>query len=141
MGSLAVLEGYATAIAAPHLNAQGFSRLRAINEEMAQAIDALDILRVSERNQAFHKLIYDHCPNTHMRRQMEAIQERLTTLTRTVFTFIPTRGRVSLEEHAELVDLIEKGGDPLEVELLARTHKLHTVAAYEERLNNSGDGW
>ena len=53
--------------------------------------------------------------------------------------FIPTRGRDSLEEHAQLIDLVERGADPLEIEMFARTHKMRTVAAYEKKLREIGE--
>ena len=44
--------------------------------------------------------------------------------------------RVSIGEHEELLNLIERGADPLEIELAAREHKMHTVAAYQKRAAN-----
>jgi DNA-binding GntR family transcriptional regulator len=134
MGTLAVLEGFATALAAPRLDARELQRLRAINAEMGEAIEALDVLAFSEHNLAFHEVIYGACPNGHLRRELAAIQERVNTLRSSIFVYIPTRGRVSVAEHERLLELIERGADPLEIELVAREHKLHTVAAYEQRL-------
>jgi len=133
MGTLAVLEGYATALAAPELTADDRARMREINAEMLAAIEALDVLAVSERNLAFHRVVHERCPNAHLRRELQQIEERLDSLRRSIFLYIPMRGRVSIEEHEALLALIERGADPLEIELAAREHKLHTVAAYEER--------
>ena len=131
--TLAVLEGYATALAAPVLTSEDLARMRAINGEMLAAIEALDVLAVSQHNLAFHHVIHERCPNSHLRRELQQIEERLDTLRRSIFLYIPMRGRVSIEEHEALLALIERGADPLEIELAAREHKLHTVAAYEER--------
>ena len=131
--TLAVLEGYATALAAPVLTAEDLARMREINGEMLAAIEALDVLAVSQHNLAFHHVIHERCPNSHLRRELQQIEERLDTLRRSIFLYIPMRGRVSIEEHEALLGLIERGADPLEIELAAREHKLHTVAAYEER--------
>jgi DNA-binding GntR family transcriptional regulator len=131
--TLAVLEGYATALAAPVLTSEDLARMRAINGEMLAAIEALDVLAVSQHNLAFHHVIHERCPNSHLRRELQQIEERLDTLRRSIFLYIPMRGRVSIEEHEALLGLIERGADPLEIELAAREHKLHTVAAYEER--------
>jgi len=133
MGTLAVLEGYATALAAPHLAADDLARMRAINDRMNEALDDMDVLAFSDRNIAFHQVVYDRCPNGHLRRELANIQDRLNTLRSSIFLYIPRRGRVSIDEHVALLDLIERGADPLEIELSAREHKLHTVAAYEER--------
>ena len=133
MGTLAVLEGFATALAAPHLTPADCDRLRTTNVRMQEAIDALDVLAFSDHNIAFHQVIYARCPNGHLRRELEAIQERLNTLRSSIFLYIPMRGRVSIDEHEALLALIERGASALEIELAAREHKLHTVAAYEER--------
>ena len=139
MGTLAVLEGFATSLSAPHLENDDLDRLRSLNGEMSVAIEGLDVLAVSEFNQAFHQVVYDRCPNGHLRRELATIQERLNTLRSTIFMFIPTRGRDSLEEHAQLIDLVERGADPLEIEMFARTHKMRTVAAYEKKLREIGE--
>lgn len=135
MTTLAVLEGFATALAAPHLTAADLSMLGVIDVEMAAAIEEMDVFAFSDRNLAFHQVIYDRCPNGHLRRELTTIQERVTTLRSSIFVYIPTRGRTSIAEHERLLTLIETGADPLEIELVAREHKLHTVAAYEQRLS------
>jgi DNA-binding GntR family transcriptional regulator len=134
--TLAVLEGYATALAAPYVEAGDLVRMAELNALMLAAIEDLDVLAISKRNQAFHQVIYDRCPNEHLRRELQGIQERLNTLRSSIFMFIPTRGRASLAEHEELMERIEGGADPLEIEMLAREHKMHTVAAYQQRLND-----
>jgi DNA-binding GntR family transcriptional regulator len=134
--TLAVLEGYATALAAPHVTGEDIARMGELNALMLEAIEQLDVLAISRHNQAFHQVLYDRCPNGHLRRELQTIQERLNTLRSSIFMFIPTRGRASLAEHEELVRRIEQGADPLEIEMLAREHKMHTVAAYQQRLND-----
>jgi DNA-binding GntR family transcriptional regulator len=133
MGTLAVLDGYATGLAAPLLEARDLARLREINDEMGAALAAVDVMRVSEGNRTFHQTIYDRCPNEHVRRQLMSIQERLDTHRGAIFLYVPARLPVSLSEHATLIDLVETGADPLEIELFARQHKLNTVAAYAAR--------
>lgn len=137
MTTLAVLDGYATALAAPRLRPQDLERLRTINTEMGEAMESLDVMRVSECNQRFHQGIYERCPNGYLRRQLQVTVERMNTLRSTIFMYIPTRGPVSTREHEELVGMIERGADPHEVEQFAREHKLHTVAAYQARRGRS----
>jgi DNA-binding GntR family transcriptional regulator len=133
MTTLAVLEGFATSLAAPFVTAEDLAELRAIDDRMREAIESLDVLAFSDHNLAFHELIYKRCPNDHLRRELGAIQERVNTLRASIFLYIPTRGRVSIGEHEALLGLIERGADPFEIELAAREHKLHTVTAYAER--------
>ena len=134
LSTLAVLEGYATALSAPLLSAGDLAHARAINGKMHDALEALDVMAVSEHNQAFHRALTDRCPNAYLRRELATIQERLNTLRSSIFMFVPTRGRVSIDEHDELVAMIERGARPAAIERFARAHKLHTVEAVRRRL-------
>jgi DNA-binding GntR family transcriptional regulator len=133
--TLALLEGFATALSAPHLQPDDFKRLRELNEDIREALIALDALRVFDRNRAFHQGIYQHCPNGYVRLHVDSAWERwewMNVLPRTVFGYIPARGVKSIEEHEELLQLIEKGHDARDIEFFVREHNLRTVAAYEE---------
>jgi DNA-binding GntR family transcriptional regulator len=134
LSTLAVLEGYATALSAPHLGAGDLKQARAINGKMRDALEALDVMAVSDHNLAFHRTISERCPNAYLRRELATIQERLNTLRSSIFMFVPTRGRVSIAEHEELVTMIERREDPEAIERFARLHKLHTVDAVRRRL-------
>jgi DNA-binding GntR family transcriptional regulator len=134
MLTLALLEGYATASAAPEMRTTDRRKLRATNKKMRGAIDRLDLMQVSRFNHEFHGVIYERCPNGYLRRELAATNERLNTLRATVFLYIPTRGNESAAEHDLITDLIEEGADPVRIEREARRHKLRTVEAYEARL-------
>jgi DNA-binding GntR family transcriptional regulator len=134
LSTLAVLEGYATALSAPHLTAADIEQARAINGKMQDALEALDVMAVSDHNLAFHRALTERCPNAYLRRELATIQERLNTLRSSIFMFVPTRGRVSVDEHEELVAMIERGAKTSKVERFARAHKLHTVEAVRARL-------
>ena len=134
LSTLAVLEGYATALSAPHLTAADIEQARAINGKMQDALDALDVMAVSAHNLAFHRALTERCPNAYLKRELAAIQERLNTLRSSIFMFVPTRGRVSVDEHEQLVAMIERGSKPQKIERFARAHKLHTVEAVRLRL-------
>jgi DNA-binding GntR family transcriptional regulator len=137
MGILAVLEGNATALAAPSLTADDLAELRAANGGVEEALADLDVVGASDHNLRFHSISHARCPNAYMRRELTRIQERLNTLRNTIFLQIPTRGLDSVTEHAELIALLERRADPSEIEGFARGHKLHTVAAFEERLEET----
>jgi DNA-binding GntR family transcriptional regulator len=138
MVTLALLEGYATAAAAPELRAADLKRLRAINKKMRGSIERLDLMQVSRFNHEFHEVIYDRCPNSYLRRELTGTNERLNTLRATVFLYIPTRGNESANEHDSIAELIEEGADAARIEREARRHKLRTVEAYESRLAEAG---
>src|SRR6266851_4227692 len=63
MEVLAVLEGYATALAAEHLIAEDIAALRQHVAAMQHAMEQFDLLRFSASNRAFHSVIYARCPN------------------------------------------------------------------------------
>jgi DNA-binding GntR family transcriptional regulator len=133
--TLALLEGYATALGAPNLKPDDFERLREINGEIRQALTDLDAIRVFQRNRVFHQSIYQHCPNTYMRAHVDSAWERwewMNVLPRTVFAYVPARAEASIQEHEELLGMIESGVDARDIEFFVRNHNLRTVAAYEE---------
>jgi DNA-binding GntR family transcriptional regulator len=138
MATLAVLEGFATAAAAPHLGGGDLARLREANRSMRRALADFDVIRFAEANRAFHAVIWRRCPNAYLRRQLELTLERLNTLRATIFVYIPARARVSADEHERLIGMIESGESAAAIERFAREHKLRTVRAYEHR--GAGDG-
>src|SRR5580700_1385067 len=77
MSVLAVLEGFGTALAAPCMDEAEIARLTAINDEMAAAMAELDSLRFGRLNQAFHGLIYEHCPNAALVGMLRDVARRL----------------------------------------------------------------
>lgn len=140
MTTLALLEGFATAEAAPFVRASDLKKLRSTNRKMRSAIEKLDLMQVSHFNHEFHALIYERCPNSYLRRELRGTMELLNTLRSTVFVYIPTRGNQSAAEHEQILEMIESGADPAKIERHARRHKLATVKAYEERLAEGAQG-
>lgn len=128
---LAVLEGYATALAAPHLGEDGIRRLISINDEMVRAMEKLDSLGFGRLNQEFHAVIYQHCPNEVLVDLLQHVARRMDAIRRTVFVHIPYRGAASINEHRELIELIVSGS-PEAIEAAARQHKLRTLESFRE---------
>jgi DNA-binding GntR family transcriptional regulator len=127
--TVALLEGYATLLAARHLRRTDIAKARKINERMRAELDDLNPVHFSALNREFHFTIYDRCPNTHIRSLLESQWARLDTIRRSVFVFVPSRARESVAEHAEILDLIEAGAPAQDIEQVAREHKLHTANA------------
>jgi DNA-binding GntR family transcriptional regulator len=92
MTVLALLEGFATALAAPNISKTDLKRLRDINKQMTAAIENLDSLEFGRLNQEFHSAIYEHCPNPTLVSMLRDVQRRLDAIRRTVFVQIPYRG-------------------------------------------------
>jgi DNA-binding GntR family transcriptional regulator len=130
MTVLAVLEGYATALAAESLGKAGIKRLTALNDQMVEAIERLDPLSFGRLNQEFHAVIYEHCPNAALVDLLQDVARRLDAIRRTVFVQIPYRGAASVAEHRHLIELIASGAPAEEIEAAAREHKLNTVTSF-----------
>ena len=128
--TLALLEGYATALAAPHLSDDDLGHARRLNAEMRASLVDLDPAVVSRLNREFHVSLYEQCPNAYLVGLVRQAWQRRDAISRTVFFFIPNRAAASVEEHDTLVDLIEQAAPAAEIELVAREHRLHTVNAF-----------
>ncbi len=127
---LALLEGYATALAAKELAPEDIEELRSINRRMREAMENMDTLAFGRLNQEFHSIIFDHCPNPSLVEMARDVARRLDAIRRTVFVQIPYRGAASVQEHDRLIELLEGGAPPAKIERAAREHKLHTVESF-----------
>jgi DNA-binding GntR family transcriptional regulator len=127
---LALLEGYATALAAPQLTSADLQRLREINGRMLDALQAADIRAFGHLNHEFHFFIYERCQNSYLIELLRQVWERLEVRGHTDFSYIPERSLASIEEHSHLLDLIERRAPASELEQMVREHKLSTRQAY-----------
>lgn len=126
---LAVLEGYATRLArhSPSLPAV-VEELGARNEEMRHyAIDE-DWQGVGRANKAFHFVLYEACGNDVLLGNIRGLWERLEAqLGLRSFHLIPTRAMSSIGDHEAIMKmLLDPDTEDLEVELVAREHKMET---------------
>jgi DNA-binding GntR family transcriptional regulator len=130
MQTLSIVEGAATALAAPHLGADDIARARAINTEMIATLEHFDPVRFTQLNLDFHSVLFEHCPNGHLVDLVHRGWGRLKLLRESTFSFVPGRAKSSVEEHEQLLRLIEQQADPLDIELAARRHRTTTMDAY-----------
>jgi DNA-binding GntR family transcriptional regulator len=130
MQTLSIVEGAATALAAPFVTAEDIARARAINAEMIAMLDRFDPLRFTQLNLDFHAVLFERCPNPHIVDLVHRGWARLKLLRESTFSFVPGRAQGSVEEHEQLLRLIEQHADPLELELTARRHRTTTMDAY-----------
>jgi len=141
MTVLAVLEGFATGLAASELSAPAITRLTELTDAMEQAMMRMDVLAFGRLNQEFHGVIYEGCPNHALVAMLHEVGRRLDAIRRTVFVQIPYRGAESAAEHRALIELIASKADPDEIERAAREHKLRTVQSFRRwRAERDGDG-
>jgi DNA-binding GntR family transcriptional regulator len=130
MELLAVLEGYATALAAPHLTAQDLAALEDCTAAMVAAMARMESVAFGAHNRAFHSLIYERCPNPSLRATLTDVDRRLDAIRSTVFVHIPYRGAHSVAEHHELVALLRDRAPAARIEAAARAHKLATLDSF-----------
>jgi DNA-binding GntR family transcriptional regulator len=132
--AVAVLEGVATGLAAPHLTATDLKKARALNDDMRRSITKLDPVRFTRTNAQFHKTLYIRCPNRHIVGMVEREWALLETTRRSAFSLIPERASRSVDEHDELLRLIADGRPGEEVEAYARRHRMRTARSLLQHL-------
>lgn len=138
MQALGIVEGAATALAAPWLTADDLARADEINERMHMQLAHFDAHLFTTLNQQFHSVLFEPCPNLQLREMVHHGWSRLSGLRDSTFSFVPDRAPHSVEEHAGILDLIKRGADPLEIELAARSHRWRTSDAFTASRRNAG---
>jgi DNA-binding GntR family transcriptional regulator len=131
MQVLSLVEGAATALSAPQVSADDLARARAINVQMTETLAHFDPHRFTELNLAFHSVLFEGCPNSHLLDLVHRGWNRLAVLRDSTFSFVPGRAEESVREHDELLALIARGAPALEIELAARAHRMRTVEALQ----------
>ena len=129
MQTLALVEGAATALAAPDISADQIRRARAINQTMIESLSAFDPARFTELNLEFHSVLFESCPNPHILDLVHRGWNRMKVLRNSSFSFVPGRAQESVEEHERILQLIEQRADPAEIETVARAHRTATLDA------------
>lgn len=129
MQTLALVEGNATALAAPSISEDQLSRARAINQRMRESLDHFDPQGFTALNLDFHAVLFESCPNPHILDLVHRGWNRMKLLRNSSFSFVPGRARESVEEHDRILQLIEDRAPALDIELCARDHRLSTLNA------------
>ncbi len=138
--TVAVLEGYATALAAPRLTPENLSELKTINGRMSRALREDDVAQVSACNRAFHALILERCPNTVVAEQLRQTQARLSSLNRALIAreqsvairlLSSKGGQIAVADHESLIKNIRRGASAATIEHLTREHVLVHLRAVQ----------
>jgi len=132
MHVLSLLEGYATALAARHLTADDIGELREINDAMRNALATSDIALAKASNRRFHVRLYEACPNDDLMSLVRIGWDRLDALRGWDVYYLLLRGAHIVEEHEQILRMIESDEPPAEIEAYARDHKLRTVDVYQQ---------
>ena len=132
MAALAVLEGAATALAAPHVSATDVRAARDVNALMIRTLEDFDPRVFTRLNEEFHATLYARCPNPRLVELVAGEWARLGHLRDSTFSFVPGRAQESVAEHEQLLALIERQAPAAEIETAARRHRCNTLEAYLE---------
>jgi len=130
MQVISVVESAATALSAAHLTPADVARARDLNEVMRSGLAHLDSRLFSGLNQEFHHTLYAKCPNPRLLEVVEAEWARLGHFRDSIFSFVPERAPASVCEHDTLIDLIEQGAPPEEIEQAVRSHRHGSLEAF-----------
>lgn len=126
MELLARLEGFATVLALPNLTEDDYAHAHAINEELAR-LSVEEDQEASGLNRAFHDVFYQKCGFPHLQALIITEIERLDFIKRRVVyaenTGRVARRKISVQEHEELLALMEGGAPDGQIEAYARQHK------------------
>jgi DNA-binding GntR family transcriptional regulator len=134
--AVAAIEGVALGLAAPHLTATDLRRAREVNDRLRESLAKFDPTQFTRLNRRFHEILYGACPNRHILNILEREWALLDTTRRSAFTYIPERAARSVEEHDQLLAMIERGSNAAEIELFARDHRMSTARRLLQHLGD-----
>ena len=133
MQTLALLEGAATAQAAPHVSDDALKAAAVLNNQMRALVDGnFDPRLFTDLNQRFHQTVCVFCPNQRLVALLGREWERVAVIRRNMFTFVQVRSMTSVREHDHILSLIRTRAGAEEVESTARQHKLRSLYQYME---------
>lgn len=136
MSVLAVLSGYATAVAAPNVDVAVAARLRAINRDMEGALADMDIPQFIKMNREFHFAIYELTGAHYLLKQLADAWDRTEVLRQSPFVY---RANAASADHERIVQMMEQG-EPFEaIEHEGRDHHEKAVVAFRQGAG-LGDG-
>lgn len=132
---LALLEGFAASLAAKNFTQEKINRLRELNRLMEEALENFDVIQFSRLNSTFHQTISEACGNTYLLETIQHTVNRIDSIRGTGSTLYSKRVKESIEEHKEIIALLESK-DEKGVEEFARQHKIKTAENFELRRKN-----
>ncbi|MFF4116268.1 MULTISPECIES: GntR family transcriptional regulator [Streptomyces] len=137
--ALAVVDGAAVGLSGPLLTEDDLEAAREVNEKMRRSRESFDPVGFARLNGEFHAILRSRCPNTDLLNMVDRQLQLLDRIRRSPFDFVPARSLQSVEEHEELLALIERGTEPDKVERYARQHRLNTLQAFIEQRRQSAE--
>ena len=122
-----VLEGFIIRLAVPAFSKNDIQKLGRLLEQMQGFKEAGELLKYSQCNQEFHRMIYAACPNQpavevtlRLKNQMKKYNSKTI--------LIPGRSDHSLQEHTEIYEAIrDRDADRAEVCIKRHIHNVRDV--------------
>jgi DNA-binding GntR family transcriptional regulator len=135
--ALAVMEGYATRLAAADAGTI-LADLRRHNHTMAQAIEQADWEHFSRANRDFHFRIYSVVANSVLIKTITDLWSQLDSyLSASSFYLMPDRAQGSVAEHTRMIELLTSPSPDLQaLEQLAREHKFNTARRLRRQMED-----
>ncbi|WP_328608934.1 GntR family transcriptional regulator [Amycolatopsis sp. NBC_00345] len=130
MQTLALVEGYAAALAAPLLPPGALDEARALNARLADCLGHFEPARFTALNRDFHTVLFGPCPNPQVLDLVQRGWNRLSALRTSTFSFVPGRAHESVAEHDRILALLGDGAPAAEIERAVREHRLATLEAF-----------
>jgi len=97
------LEKLALRLAAPELSSRALPRMRALVDEMRQAIADDHTQRVIQAGADFHEMIYAACGNSYLRQQLTSLNDSIRRYRHAAID-MPGRAAETLREHELIVE-------------------------------------
>lgn len=135
--AVAAIEGIAMGLAVPHLTATDLRRAREVNDRLRNTLPKFDPTQFTRLNRRFHEILYNACPNRHILAILEREWALLETTRSSAFSYIPERAARSVQEHDELLDMIEASRSGEEIERFARAHRMSTARRLLQHLGDT----
>jgi DNA-binding GntR family transcriptional regulator len=129
------LESLATRLAVPYITVRDIDFLIKKNHDMALAIQAEKLDKLSALNKDFHLRIYQAAPYPILSQLIEDLWGKMERAKR-VFTFVPDRAAASVEEHKKIITALQAKDSALS-ERLVKDQKSRTMASLKKYLKES----
>jgi DNA-binding GntR family transcriptional regulator len=125
------LEVLAISEATPFHTKDTLQAARRVNEELRRTKDPK---RSSDLNRQFHVLLYQPCPNTFLKQEIDMLWDKVwSTQQRSVFERAPARVRGAADEHADMLEALASGSVTA-VRAAALAHREHTLDSWHAQL-------
>lgn len=126
---IAVLEGAATAGAAPLLTPDALARAAVLNDEMRRRRELFDAEGFMELNAEFHELLCAPCPNEHLLAILESERSRMALIRKPTLATVMRHSAEFIEDHDLLLKIIAQDPRSPEIQMLSQAHKRRILDA------------